>query len=76
MHHTFLFPALVEGRGLARGEIGMASIDLKKPMLVLSQFSDSQTYVKVMTKLHIFNAMEVRLLYFYALYLSLFPKVQ
>ncbi|CAH3182501.1 unnamed protein product, partial [Porites evermanni] len=29
--------AIVEGRGLAKGEIGMASIDLKKPELVLSQ---------------------------------------
>ena len=29
--------ALVEGRGLAKGEIGMASIDLKRPELVLSQ---------------------------------------
>jgi DNA mismatch repair protein MSH4 len=30
-------PALVEGRGLAKGEIGMASLDLKRPELVLSQ---------------------------------------
>ena len=29
--------AIVEGRGLARGEIGMASIDLKNPVLILSQ---------------------------------------
>lgn len=29
--------AIVEGRGLARGEIGMASIDLKNPVLMLSQ---------------------------------------
>lgn len=29
--------AIVEGRGLAKGEIGMASIDLKKPELILSQ---------------------------------------
>lgn len=31
------FKAIVEGRGLARGEIGMASIDLKRPELILSQ---------------------------------------
>lgn len=46
IQHTFswcpalrtYFPlAIVEGRGLAKGEIGMASIDLKKPELVLSQ---------------------------------------
>jgi hypothetical protein len=29
--------AVVEGRGLARGEIGIASIDLKRPVLQLSQ---------------------------------------
>ena len=29
--------ALVEGRGLAKGEIGMASLDLKRPELTLSQ---------------------------------------
>lgn len=39
--------ALVEGRGLARGEIGMASFNLKYPELVLSQFSDTGTYAKV-----------------------------
>ncbi|KAG9336429.1 hypothetical protein JZ751_002776, partial [Albula glossodonta] len=37
---------VVEGRGLARGEIGMASIDLKFPELVLSQFADTGTYAK------------------------------
>ena len=39
--------AVVEGRGLARGEIGMASINLKCPELVLSQFADTGTYAKV-----------------------------
>ena len=29
--------AIVEGRGLAKGEIGMASINLKQPVLMLSQ---------------------------------------
>ena len=33
------FSAVVEGRGHARGEIGMASIDLKNPLLTLSQVS-------------------------------------
>lgn len=73
--------AIVEGRGLARGEIGMAYIDLKRPVLYLSQvlvhqylqntyilcthtliilqFPDSQTYVKVLTKLLIIQPMEV-----------------
>lgn len=39
--------AVVEGRGLARGEIGMASINLKCPELMLSQFADTGTYAKV-----------------------------
>ncbi|XP_065888856.1 mutS protein homolog 4-like isoform X2 [Dysidea avara] len=51
--------AIVEGRGLARGEIGMASIDLKNPVLVLSQFPDTQTYVKVVTKLHVLQPLEI-----------------
>lgn len=39
--------AVVEGRGLARGEIGMASLNLKCPELVLSQFADTGAYAKV-----------------------------
>ena len=53
--------ALVEGRGLARGEVGFASIDLRNPQLILSQFSDSQTYSKTMTKLQLMNPHEVKL---------------
>ncbi|XP_014681092.1 PREDICTED: mutS protein homolog 4-like [Priapulus caudatus] len=55
----FQCASIVEGRGQARGEIGMASLDLKTPMLVLSQFSDSQTYVKVSTRLNILQPLEV-----------------
>ncbi|XP_014842567.1 PREDICTED: mutS protein homolog 4 isoform X1 [Poecilia mexicana] len=51
--------AVVEGRGLARGEIGMASIDLKCPELILSQFADTGTYAKVITRLHILMPMEI-----------------
>lgn len=40
--------AIVEGRGLAKGEIGMASIDLKKPELVLSQVSHQTIIHKVL----------------------------
>jgi len=45
--------AVVEGRGLARGEIGMASLNLNCPELVLSQFADTGTYAKVHT--YLFN---------------------
>ena len=46
-HSPSVIVAVVEGRGLARGEIGMASIDLKSPQIVLSQFADNTTYAKV-----------------------------
>lgn len=49
----------MEGRGLAKGEIGLASLDLKSPFLTLSQFSDTQTYVKTITKLQILQPIEV-----------------
>ena len=61
MYVLSLIAAIVEGRGLARGEIGMASMDLKCPELVLSQFSDMQTYVKTTTKLQILHPLEVRI---------------
>ncbi|XP_074077248.1 mutS protein homolog 4 isoform X2 [Macrotis lagotis] len=51
--------AVVEGRGLARGEIGIASIDVKSPQIVLSQFPDNSTYTKVITKLKILAPMEI-----------------
>ncbi|XP_072853914.2 mutS protein homolog 4 isoform X4 [Pogona vitticeps] len=51
--------AVIEGRGLARGEVGMASIDLKNPEVVLSQFADNTTYAKVITKLRILTPLEI-----------------
>lgn len=53
------FSAIVEGRGLARGEIGMASIDLRHPVLTLSQFADGQTYAKVMARMNMLQPIEV-----------------
>jgi DNA mismatch repair protein MSH4 len=60
----FFIIAVVEGRGLARGEVGMASLDLKNPVLTLSQFSDTQTYVKTITKLQILLPVEVEIYIF------------
>jgi len=51
--------AIAEGRGLAKGEVGMASIDLKQPVLTLSQFADDQSYTKLMTRLNILQPIEV-----------------
>lgn len=42
----------------------MASLDLKTPQLILSQFSDSQMYVKVTTKLKILNPLEASVCFF------------
>ncbi len=52
-HAASVIVAVVEGRGLARGEIGMASINVRCPELVLSQFADTGTYAKV--KIHPFS---------------------
>ncbi|XP_021090588.2 mutS protein homolog 4 [Mesocricetus auratus] len=58
-HAPSAIVAVVEGRGLARGEIGMASIDLKSPQVILSQFADSTTYAKVITKLKVLSPLEI-----------------
>ncbi len=52
--------AVVEGRGEARGEVGMAAMDLNHPVLTLSQVSDDKMYTKVVTVLCILNPNEVR----------------
>ncbi len=51
--------AIVEGRGSARGEVGIASLSLHNPTLVLCQVSDSRTYVRTLTKIAIFNPAEI-----------------
>lgn len=37
----------------------MAAIDVKFPHLIISQISDTQTYLKTLTKIHLFNPVEV-----------------
>ncbi|XP_072690195.1 mutS protein homolog 4 isoform X3 [Canis lupus baileyi] len=58
-HSPSVIVAVVEGRGHARGEIGMASIDLRSPQIILSQFADNTTYAKVITKLKILSPLEI-----------------
>ena len=41
VNFVLFFVALVEGRGLAKGEVGLASLDLKRPELMLSQVQSS-----------------------------------
>lgn len=56
----------MEGRGLAKGEIGLASMEIHHPELCVSQFSDTGNYTKLRVKLHILNPSEVYF-YFFAL---------
>ncbi|XP_071446846.1 mutS protein homolog 4-like [Hetaerina americana] len=51
--------AISEGRGQARGEVGIAAIDIQRPHLIMCQISDGQTYVNTLTKLHLFSPLEV-----------------
>lgn len=51
--------AITEGRGHARGEVGIASIDIKRPILTLCEISDTQTYVNTLSKINILNPSEV-----------------
>jgi DNA mismatch repair protein MSH4 len=50
---------VVEGRGSAVGEVGIASICLDNPTLVLCQFTDTRTYIRTLTKLEFFNPAEI-----------------
>ncbi|KAI5720697.1 hypothetical protein M8J77_010482 [Diaphorina citri] len=51
--------AITEGRGQARGEVGIAAIDTKHPKLVLCQISDSPTYIHTLTKIHVLNPVQI-----------------
>lgn len=44
---------------MARGEVGIAGMDPKRPFLVLSQISDGQRYVNSLTKMNVFDFSEV-----------------
>jgi len=51
--------ALTSGRGDASSEVGLAAIDLQYPYLILCQISDCQTYVSTLTKINMFDPIEV-----------------
>ena len=51
--------ALCEGRGQAKGEVGIAAIDLSWPVLHCQQLSDSFSYVNTFTALEYFDPTEV-----------------
>ncbi|CAG8475627.1 9924_t:CDS:10 [Ambispora leptoticha] len=52
--------AVIEGRGVA-SEVGMCFIDLKTSECILSQISDSQTYVKTLHKMNLYDPAEILL---------------
>ncbi|KAI4499916.1 hypothetical protein M0802_004786 [Mischocyttarus mexicanus] len=51
--------AVTSGRGEARGEVGIAAIDIHHSHLILCQMSDYQTYINTLTKIYIFNPIEI-----------------
>ncbi|RHZ86046.1 hypothetical protein Glove_55g65 [Diversispora epigaea] len=57
--HSFVV-AVIEGRGIA-SEVGMCFIDLRTSESILSQISDSQTYVKTLHKMNIYDPAEILL---------------
>lgn len=54
----FCLLALTEGRGEARHEVGIAAICVSKPLLVLCQIADVQSYISTLTKINLFNPYE------------------
>jgi len=53
------FVALIEGRGSAAGEVGLACIRLDDPTLILCQVTDSRTYARTLAKIALFNPVEI-----------------
>lgn len=53
------YVALTEGRGEARCEVGMATMNIYQPFLIVCQISDSHSYINTLTKINILNPSEV-----------------
>jgi DNA mismatch repair protein MSH4 len=53
--------ALTEGRGHARGEVGIAAIDINSPLLILCQISDNLHYSDALNKIQILNPVKILL---------------
>lgn len=54
-------PAITEGRSNARGEVGIAAIDVNAPELILCQLSDDMWYSGTIIKIQMLNPVEVLL---------------
>ncbi|XP_076168816.1 mutS protein homolog 4 [Ptiloglossa arizonensis] len=51
--------AITNGRGEARAEVGLAALDIRCPYLILCQISDSQIYTNTLSKLYMFDPIEI-----------------
>ncbi|XP_076634761.1 mutS protein homolog 4 [Colletes latitarsis] len=51
--------AITTGRGEARAEVGLAALDIRCSYLILCQISDSQIYTNALSKLYLFDPIEV-----------------
>lgn len=56
---VYYYLGLVKGRGKAMTETGIASMDLRRNTLRMSQFCDDQLYNQLMTKVHMMDPVEV-----------------
>lgn len=52
---------MTEGRGLARGEVGIAALDVHSPNLILCQISDNLHYSDTLNKIQILNPKKILL---------------
>lgn len=57
--HTNVIMALAEGRGQAKGEIGLAYIDLNSPILYLAQFVDNFSFESLKIKCQVCSPSEI-----------------
>ncbi|GAA55759.1 MutS protein homolog 4 [Clonorchis sinensis] len=53
--NSHVIVSIVEGRGISTGEIGIASLDLNRPNIELSQFCDTSSYSRTLVKLLVLN---------------------
>ncbi|TGZ64762.1 hypothetical protein CRM22_006218 [Opisthorchis felineus] len=53
--NSHVIVSIVEGRGSSTGEIGIASLDLHRPNIELSQFCDTSSYSRTLVKLLVLN---------------------
>ncbi|XP_055679739.1 mutS protein homolog 4-like [Lutzomyia longipalpis] len=58
-HEPHVILVITEGRNNARGEIGMASVDMNCPTLTMSQFSDDLWYTGTVIKIQMLEPAEI-----------------